>query len=140
MKYRLKNQDLQQRIETFLGKEFFEEVLRKGNVEDGLLTVYADLSETSYVDIEIDVDDIEAIPEYDPDNWNDFPAVTPPEGEWMRIECVETDESGMPESIGIRSRYIRSYVTGEFQWTGIDGEWLDDYYKVVRFRPWDSEQ
>lgn len=105
MKYRLKNQDLQRRLEEFLGKEFVEEALIKGDVDNYILTIYADLGDGSYVDIGIHIDDIKEIEEYDPDGWNNFPAVTPPEGVPMR--CIT--QTGM----GFMLQYM-------------DGDWLDN--------------
>ena len=68
--------------------------------------------------------------DYDPNRWNRFPEVTPPEGVWMR---VETDMG-----FGFKARFQfgdwldnRNDIIGEKD--GIDGT-------VVRFRPWEDPE
>lgn len=129
MKYRLKNQDLQQRLEAFLGKEFVEEALIKGDVDNYILTIYADLGDGAYVDVGIHIDDLEEIEEYDPDEWNNFPAVTPPENVWMRCECY-----GDEKTYRCVAKYAFFGDSNDFHWFDSNNEIVD----VDRFRPWDE--
>ena len=68
--------------------------------------------------------------DYDPNRWNRFPEVTPPEGVWMR---VETDMG-----FGFKARFQfgdwldnRNDIVGEKD--GIDGT-------AIRFRPWEDPE
>lgn len=128
MKYRLKNQDLQHRLEAFLGKEFVEEALIKGDVDNYILTIYADLGDGAYVDVGIHIDDLEEIEEYDPDKWNNYPSVTPPKGVWMRCEFDQPN--------GRTLLHIARYIEdeGSFYWIDQNMNEID----VSRFRPWDD--
>lgn len=68
-------------------------------------------------------DEIEEVNEYDPQQWNKYPAVTPPVGVWMQLENHH--------GAGFKARY-----------TG-NGEWRDFYgvSQIVfdgRFRPWEE--
>ena len=128
MKYVLKDQELQKKLEDLCGKECVEEALRKGDVEDGILTFCADISDASYVEVNVALKDIEAIEEYDPSEWNNFPAVTPPENVWMRIEFDNPD--------GRVFRYVARYVEddGEYYWIDQSMNEID----VSRFRPWED--
>lgn len=38
------------------------------------------------------IGEIEEVPEYDPNAWNSFPEVTPPEGVLMLVECIDEDD------------------------------------------------
>ena len=63
-------------------------------------------------------DELENVPEYNPKAWNEYPAVTPPEGVLMRIECYDgTCGAG-------------AFVNGEWHEEGTDG-----LPNVTRFRP-----
>ena len=71
-------------------------------------------------------DEVEAIQEYDPNAWNEFPRVTPPENVWMRVETWNA---------------CGATVRGVFMYTG--GAWRrskytapNDEIKTARFRPW----
>lgn len=74
-------------------------------------------------------DAIEEVPEYNPNGWNEFPAVTPPEGVWMRLEiCPDSPEAG---------RVCAKFKNGK--WFLDDGtvENFGDY--PARFRPWSED-
>lgn len=67
---------------------------------------------------------------YDPDAWNNYPEVTPPEKVWMRIEMLSQDG-------GIKTRDVAFYKAG--RWSKFP---LDDGEVILgglRFRPWDEE-
>ena len=141
MGYRLKDRELQRKLDEIsegdfsraLKDERFEFVQRQGS--DGrfvrvrfgnryvgtewFLRIYvADFREWEFEKAEL----------YDPNSWNRFPEVTPPEGVWMR---VETDMG-----FGFKARY-------QF------GDWLDNRNDIIgakdgidgssiRFRPWED--
>ena len=81
--------------------------------------------------IELPTDDIEVIKEYDPNKWNSYPEVTPPEGVLMQIEGHDDDGDAF-------------HFSGYFK----NRMWVDEYgyalatniYTVERFRPWDKEE
>ena len=83
--------------------------------------------------ISLPTDDIEVIEEYDPNKWNNYPEVTPPEGVWMRCEG---------ETAG--GRIIRDaaiFLRGKWRWweVGPDAGMLVTF-DIKRFRPWDDEE
>lgn len=77
-------------------------------------------------------DEIEVVHVYDPKAWNEYPAVTPPEGIWMRLEVnFEGEKSGCMAFFS-------------------EGIWMDNWRKFdpqdklhprkIRFRPWDDDE
>ena len=76
--------------------------------------------------------DIEPFLEYNPDDWNAYPEVTPPEGVLMRVEIEYPD--------GDVSRAC-SIFKDEVWWEAVNGEPIDvevtSIGKVKRFRPWE---
>lgn len=67
---------------------------------------------------------------YDPDAWNEFPEVTPPEKVWMRIEMLSQDG-------GIKTRDVAFYKAGRWCKFPLDnGEVI---LGRLRFCPWDEE-
>lgn len=73
-------------------------------------------------------DQLEKIYEYNPNDWNKYPDVTPPESEMMRVDCF--NESGLL----IHS--CRGYWNGQC-WMTWNGYKLDDA-QTIRFRPWED--
>lgn len=76
--------------------------------------------------------ELEEVPEYNPNAWNEYPAVTPPCGVLMRLEFTETESTGKPK---------RHYVAATFN--GITWGTCDSYsanFKITncRFRPWED--
>lgn len=71
--------------------------------------------------------DLEEVPEYNPNDWNEFPAVTPPEGVVMRVI-----------SICGQSAYRECAIFDEGAWKNErDGKPTDLLLgEVKRFRPW----
>lgn len=132
MKYRLKDQELQAKLDDLTNGAFSK------NLHPYDETLFA-----SYGDKEVVVealpgkrkhrepkfgfwftsDEVELVPRYDPHAWNEWPAVTPPEGVLMRIEELDgTCCAG-------------AYIDGGWH---IDGR--DDLGCVKRFRPWEDEE
>lgn len=74
-------------------------------------------------------DEVEDIPDYNPNGWNEYPAVIPPEGVLMRVEAV--GRSGVFRDCAI-------FKDGVWQ-SDMDGEACGEFYaKVKRFRPWED--
>lgn len=70
--------------------------------------------------------DWEPVKEYDPNNWNNFPEVTPPKDIWMRVE-------GLKEDFGCKARW-----DGEHWRSGLHQYSSDSIVTdVVCFRPWE---
>lgn len=68
---------------------------------------------------------LEDIPEYDPSNWNEYPAVTPPEGILMRVETDRFRDCAI-----FKDGYWQSELFGE-----PNGRFQAE---VECFRPWDD--
>ena len=67
-------------------------------------------------------DELEEVHEYNPNDWNDYQKVTPPEGVWMRVETTR--------KVGAKAMFKNGY------WVEPDG-----HYFVTgggRFRPWED--
>lgn len=73
-------------------------------------------------------DEIEAVPVYDPKAWNEYPAVEPPPGVWMRLET---------EFGGKKYGHKAQFVCGS--WRDSWDEKVNSQSPKVRFRPWDEE-
>ena len=72
-------------------------------------------------------DEVEEVPEYDPHNWNDFPSVTPPVLEIMRVR--------RKTSTGGFERFCASFRNGVWR----DANDFDHViHNVVCFRPWED--
>lgn len=132
-KYLLKDADLQHHLDAISGGEF-SEALKSGNVEfdeDGFATVRFGSSKhennktlvTEKFSVFLHKDEVSF--QYDPDAWNSFPEVTPPEGVPMRVE--RSDGSG------IRAVYLCGQWRGDTNHPGF----IELLENVKRFRPWE---
>lgn len=79
------------------------------------------------------------MPEYDPNAWNEWPLVTPPEKVLLRAEILTEryDQNG-PEPKGGRPRY-----RGCAKWIGYWDFFGDAHVSMnetVRFRPWEDKK
>lgn len=83
MKYRLKDQELQKKLDEISGGGFTE-ALR--SVKKPSCLVFQARNGGPAMSIMLTVQDIELFWEYNPNDWNTFPDVTPPEGVMMR--CI----------------------------------------------------
>lgn len=137
MKYRLKNQELQKKLDEisdgefsrFLNNTFYGRIIKIrpfteihfGQIvtEDGTLF--------HRFTARVREDEIEEVHEYDPNKWNPYPEVTPPGGVLMRVEYRCTDGT-----IGRCCSFFRKGV-----W--VDSEDQDlEITTAQRFRPWDD--
>lgn len=74
---------------------------------------------------DVNVEDV-----FSPDEWNDYPLITPPERVFMRLEWVTRDENGKPCREGARAYFEAG------QWFTGNGEALVCEWSGVRYRPW----
>lgn len=94
------------------------------------MTLWFRKSEGPFHALVITPDMVEEVCEYDPNKWNRFPEVEPPEGVWMRVEWRE----GVVHRRAV-ARYEAWGDGKEFVWVS-DKRLIRD---VERFRPLDEE-
>lgn len=75
-------------------------------------------------------DEVEEVPEYKPDDWNEFPTVDPPLDVLMRVEL----------SNGMKYGAIFKRFGNEYSWCYSDGRPMYESFteSVTRFRPWED--
>ena len=75
-------------------------------------------------------DELEEVPEYNPNGWNEYPAVKPPEGVLMRVEFIFD---------GILRRNCSTFEKGAWRITKSGDPSYDiTLDNVKRFRPWED--
>lgn len=119
--YSLKDKELLKRLNEI--DRFFEQKLNGESHairEDGGVLVNLSIGNA----------DLEISEEFNPDDWNDFPAVTPPVNTWMR--CMRKNKHGK------LIRYCGQYVI-----CGTAKKWVDEYDDILRdpdcFRLWNDD-
>lgn len=135
MKYRLKDKTLQQVFDK-LTDGFFSKALSENiDPSDFCRTFFLRAAPTidGVIQVRLYEEAFDAIYEYNPNDWNPYPEVTPPEGILMRVEQVQFKTHEKAKGITIRKCAI-------FR----KGEWVDDVvgYPLAsiencRFRPWE---
>lgn len=144
MKYRLKDKELQKKLDELSGGEFSkalqnphsEALLRMPPIETLNVnfggTIGKGLLQARFT-MRLLKDDVEAVPEYNPHGWNKYPEVTPPEGVLMATEFYWSRKDFEDED-PCRSCWM--FKNGKWHW--MDGrDCLVDYgWKNIRFRPW----
>ena len=129
MKYRLKDQFLQKRLDEVTGGNFSH------RLQDNDFVKRMEIKGRNVaVTLLLLTEEIEPIPEYTTKGWNPFPEVTPPEGVWMRLEVFRSNFREQHTY-----RYYAKFLKSE--WKNGEGGKVDiregDY---VRFRPWEDEE
>lgn len=144
MKYRLKDQELQKKLDEISNGDFSRQI--EGHLQSirgygmsgaDYRLFFGELSGRYEIVNRFSMllyeHEIEVFEEYDPNDWNNFPEVTPPEGVLMRVEQVQFKTHEEAKGITIRKCAI-------FR----KGEWVDDVvgYPLAsiencRFRPWE---
>ena len=140
-KYRLKDQELQKKLDEISNGDFSRQI--EGNLQNikGRGTTDADYrlffgelpgryEIVNRFSMLLYEHEVEVFEEYDPNDWNVFPDVTPPEGVWMRTEHRdETDPPGILRKVGA--------VFQDGTWRNSTGEAYPSYISIKRFRPWE---
>lgn len=83
--YRLRDRKLQQKLDELSHGAFSEMLKTMGKFLAQKPATHVQLGESRFT-ITLFKEDFETEPEYDPNDWNVFPDVTPPEGVMMR--CI----------------------------------------------------
>lgn len=75
-------------------------------------------------------EDLEEVPEYNPDDWNEFPAVKPPYNMMMRIKM----KNGY-----LRAGYLKKFPDGD-SWVNPNGVLMcnAENAEIELFRPWED--
>ena len=144
MKYRLKDRELQKKLDEATDGEFSRRLQNDRERMDGMILIgcmgmIEDRRRHNHTKLQrmtlcFATDEIEEVAEYDPHAWNKYPEVEPPKDVWMRCENVYGSE---PERL---ERFAARY-TSQYE----DGEWVDAWFSnglrrdVTSFRPWDEE-
>ena len=144
MKYRLKNQKLQEQLDE----------ISDGNFSDALKgvkifpnPVVFRLGEDGYAtQINLLPKDVEQVLEYDEDDWNEWPDITPPPFIPMRLELFEKNPT---DDLQIHRCFFKGAAmwngTSWGPWTGpalvgpkLDPEEFKEKQKIAmgRYRPW----
>lgn len=133
MKYNLKNKELEDFLNKFVNdfdKSFQNDCREQYDDDCSIVMVY--LNHSPIESIGIKKSDIREYSEYDPNTWNEYPEVTPPEGVLMRVEAGATGDR----------RSIKSCAVF------VDGDWCEPNSKrdpslikawITRFRPWEDD-
>ena len=140
MKYRLKDQMLQKKLDEISGGDFSKTlddldflVLRSkpGEAKGGISISFGPIgpAERCRFKANFSFEELEEVPEYDPHGWNEWPKVTPPEGVLMRVEFIWND--------GSPGRCCGKLWNGV--WVNSDDLNLE-IECVKRFRPWEDEE
>ena len=136
MRYRLKDKELQQKLDELSDGDFSarlhkeRELIKDSFKKEPRLHVLW-FGEGSQFSAALYADMLEEVREYDPHGWNDFPEVEPPEGVLMRVECRDGRKAC--------AKY-RLFIEGG-SWCDVNGgAWPEAYSQsVARFRSWDEE-
>jgi hypothetical protein len=143
MKYRLKDQELQRHLDAISDGDFSRQI--EGNLQNikGRGTTDADYrlffgelpgryEIVNRFSILLYEHEIEVFEEYDPNDWNNFPEVTPPDGVLMRVETVGGDTF---------RGYFHTFPDGVGRWCCVcftpRHMPLHETEKVKRYRPWE---
>lgn len=143
-KYRLKNAELQRKLDELSGGDFskclenIDPKINAPNSGGGIFIAFGHRQLAAGFEdgegnfrrhqIAILFEDLILEKTYDPHGWNDFPAVTPPEGPLMRLEYNN--------QIGAKRKACATYFNGE--WISFDGFKIEP--RNARFRPWEDEE
>ena len=140
MNYRLKDQELQRKLDEISNGDFSLKLQEKP-----MSTLSPDFVEVGFSREKGKIvrcftatfrsDEIEEVPQFNPNGWNSFPEVTPPEGKLMRLEVFSSD------SLGQRTHhYAAKFKNGEWMKDYTDNPVLIGDFDDVCFRPWEDPE
>ena len=136
MTVRLKDRELQKKLDEISGGDFSQKLQEKptSSLSPNFVEVGFSREKGKIVrcfTATFRIDEIEKVPEFDPNDWNRFPEVTPPEDELMRLEVTN------PKSLRhIVYRYAAKFKNGEWVKDCTENSVLIGDFDAVRFRPW----
>ncbi|WP_418954638.1 hypothetical protein [Sutterella wadsworthensis] len=132
MKYRLKDKELQAKLEAIYPD--FGEALScfYGNQKDNTCITFL-LDQGIEVKLFFRNSVIEEVPEYDPKAWNKWPEVQPPKRGFYRVEIMDPDFF-LYHYVMLWKNDVWHHAEGR-----MDRLNLDDGQEV-RFKPWDDEE
>ncbi len=126
MKYRLKNRELQAKLDELTNGEFSASL--KGNIEPTDYYRRFNVDGIGVISVMLNSSCLEERFDYDPRSWNPFPEVTPPTYVDMRVEIKD-------------GRGYMAWWDGHDWRIGNHNYSDDDYLNAVkRFRPWEDEE
>ena len=112
MKYRLKDRELQKKLDEATDGEFSRRLQNDRERMDGMILIgcmgmIEDRRRHHHTKIQrmtlcFATDEIEEVAEYDPHAWNKYPEVEPPKDVWMRCENVYGSEPERLERFAAR--------------------------------------
>ena len=132
MKYRLKDRELQKRLDNISNGDFSRHLDSVENIDslEGIRIYFGWPLNKSYFGYKFRAsflaDELEQVPEYDPHEWNNYPEVEPPNGEFMRLEFDDGFLTG--------GTYDSHYEA----WRDSKGLIFPEAFTVKRFRPWEE--
>lgn len=125
-KYRLKDQELQKKLDEISGGCFTEAL---ESIKKPSCIVFQARNGGPAMSVNLTKQDIEQFLEYNPNDWNVFPDVTPPEGVTMRVECQGYDRT-------LRTCLV--YKQGAWHYeSGVTSKGDETALQVRRYRPWE---
>lgn len=89
--YHLRDRKLQQKLDELSHGAFSEMLKTMGRFLAQKPATNIQLGESRFT-ITLFKEDFVIAPEYDPNDWNAYPDVTPPEGVLMLVECIDEDD------------------------------------------------
>ena len=131
MRYRLKDRELQRKLDEATDGEFSRRLQNDRERMDGMILIgcmgmIEDRRRHNHTKLQrmtlcFALDEIEEVAEYDPHGWNIFPEVEPPEGVLMRVECRDGRKAC--------AKY-RLFIEGG-SWCDINGGAWPEAYKAL---------
>lgn len=131
MKYRLKDRELQKKLDEISGGDFSVRLNDEGKIDRSIKICFCLMDFDAHFDYEVFPDMVEEVQDYNPKAWNKFPEVEPPEGVLMRVE----------RSDGYKTcAYFKHFEDGS-DWMHSNNLCMPKAMSdlIVRFRPWDDE-
>ena len=131
-KYRLKDQELQKKLDEISGGSFTESL---ESIKKPSCIVFQARNGGPAMSVNLTKQDIEQFLEYNPNDWNIWPEVAPPKDVYMRVELrTKGTDLDTPEP-----RLGKVYFRGCGYWDG--REWIVLGCHVlpdseVRYQPW----
>ena len=130
MTFRLKDRELQKKLDEISGGDFSVRLNDEGKIDRSIKICFCLMDFDAHFDYEVFPDMVEEVQEYNPKAWNNFPEVEPPEDVLMRVELNDG---------GRKCALFHHFSDGD-SWCHPDGSCLPKFYSdcVTRFRPWDD--